>query len=336
MASKGLAFSVQFDTSQVKAQFDAIGSREYARGVQYALDETAKEAKARFLKRIPAALSHGPRAGKPNKLTLDPVYYARGRDYDHVTEISSSIVVKPLQSKWMKYLLGNEQNPRLPGDIGLAADRILIPEAKALLDTLGIRSPGYGKSTGGLSPDAMAKVKAAMAKADAARTPGGHLAAMRKMGRESRARAAFYRGQTSTFSPAKPDYTRVYSGPDRRSGLPTYYVAPGRTRDPIAVGYVTPGRRRANHAGKHLAWTRPDGTEVWLPDTHDHLKGSAPYTTAKVGPKRLFAAIERANYKPRLEQAWQVSAAEAYDMFPAFVSAQIDNRVLRRAEGRRY
>ena len=334
MAKSGLAFSVRFDTSAVKAQFDAIGSREYARGVQYALDETAKAAKARFLKRIPAALSHGPRAGKPNKMTLDPVHYARGRDYDHVTEISSSIVVKPLQSKWMKYLLGDDDNARLPGDVGLAADRILIPQAKALLDTLGIKSPGYGKATGGLSPDAMAKVKAAMAKADTARTPGGHRAAMRKMGRESRARAAFYRGQSSSFTPPKPDYARVYKGPDRHSGLPTYYVAPGRTRDPVA-GYVA-GRRKASHDGKHLAWTRPNGTEVWLPDTHDHIQGAAPYARAKVGPRRLFAAIERANYRPRLQQAWETSAAEAYDLFPAFIADQIDNRVLRRAEGRRY
>ena len=126
--AEGLKFEVSIDASEIRARFDAIGSREYRRAIQYALDETAKAAKAAFLPRIPGALSHGPRAGRPSKLTLDPVFYERGRDYDNLGEISSSIIVKPLQSKWLKYLFGDGDNERLPGDVGLAADLAAHPE----------------------------------------------------------------------------------------------------------------------------------------------------------------------------------------------------------------
>jgi hypothetical protein len=39
----------------------------------------------------------------------------------------ASVEVLPKQSVYLKYLFGVQDNTRLPGDVGLAQDKILIP-----------------------------------------------------------------------------------------------------------------------------------------------------------------------------------------------------------------
>ena len=40
--ANGLKFEVHLDTGSVKSRFDAVGSSEFKRGLQFALDETAR------------------------------------------------------------------------------------------------------------------------------------------------------------------------------------------------------------------------------------------------------------------------------------------------------
>lgn len=53
--------------------------------------------------------------------------------------VEAEAYVRDDQSAVLKYAMGDARNTRLPGDVGLAQDRILLPRWKNLLPTQGIR-----------------------------------------------------------------------------------------------------------------------------------------------------------------------------------------------------
>jgi hypothetical protein len=61
---------------------------------------------------------------------------AKGRD---VGIVEAEAYVRDDQSTVLKYVMGDRRNVRLPGDVGLAQDRILLSHWKHLAMTQGIR-----------------------------------------------------------------------------------------------------------------------------------------------------------------------------------------------------
>ena len=52
--------------------------------------------------------------------------------------------------------------------------------------------------------------------------------------------------------------------------------------------------------------------------------------------RRLFAAVDRASYKPKLEQPWDDNADLANDQFGVFFMEEYERKLVRKAEGRKF
>ncbi|MCX4197402.1 hypothetical protein OMR07_19075, partial [Methylobacterium organophilum] len=61
-----------------------------------------------------------------------------------------AVYVMPRQNTYLKYLFGVQDNTRLPGDVGLAQDKILIPWWDNIKLTQGVQPTQYGGRTEGL------------------------------------------------------------------------------------------------------------------------------------------------------------------------------------------
>ncbi len=66
-------------------------------------------------------------------------------------EVSAELFVKPSQSIVLKYGMGEGPQIRRPGDVGLAKDRILVPNWRNLALTQGITRNAYGNVPGGVA-----------------------------------------------------------------------------------------------------------------------------------------------------------------------------------------
>ena len=140
-------FGVSFDHEAWARSFAEIGSTEFPRAVAFALDETAKATAGGMKQRMPAAMGRRTSGGwQANSFTLQGVAYSRSGRFDVVSGIESimwSVQIKPKQSAYPKFGFGQGPQERLPGDVGLAEDIILVPDSQNLF---------YCTKASGLSP----------------------------------------------------------------------------------------------------------------------------------------------------------------------------------------
>ena len=135
---------IQSDLSDVLGSYmDAFLSEtsldRYRRACAWVTDETVK------------TLSKGANAGLDRVLD-DPTPWMRkayqyrrslGKDRK-AGVVQAEVYVAEKQSAVLKYHLGEGENVRLPGDVGLAGEHILVPNWKNRALTQGIRPNAYG------------------------------------------------------------------------------------------------------------------------------------------------------------------------------------------------
>jgi len=130
--------NMKVDAGAWQQLFSDIGSVEFPRAVGVALNTAARYAKASFQKGMDETLK------KENKFTQNAIGLKR-IDFRDVTDGSvSEIFIKPQQSAYLKYLFGQDSNVRVPGDVGLAASTLLIPDFNGLA-RIGIRPTSSGQ-----------------------------------------------------------------------------------------------------------------------------------------------------------------------------------------------
>lgn len=82
--------------------------------------------------------------------------------------VQAEVYVAEKQSAVLKYHLGEGENVRLPGDVGLAGEHILVPNWKNLALTQGIRPNAYGNLAGGVMARLNREIQGQRAKKTAA------------------------------------------------------------------------------------------------------------------------------------------------------------------------
>lgn len=93
--------------------------------------------------------------------------------------------------------------------------------------------------------------------------------------------------------------------------------------------------RARDPAGGYTTFVRKDGTTARMPAMVNISRFDGK-SGPRIGPRRLFTPIERASYQPYLQAPWDAAAAEAYGGFGERMQRELDNRLVRRAQGRRY
>lgn len=142
--------SVVTDLSDVLGSWEEqyvsdVGFKKYVRAISWAMDETAKSVAVRMREVLPQVLDN------PTPWTRRAFQYTRslGKGRQPGSDgPSSSVFVMDDQSVVLKFLMGQGTNTRLPGDVGLARDHILLPMWKNLTDTQGIKPNRYGNLPG--------------------------------------------------------------------------------------------------------------------------------------------------------------------------------------------
>lgn len=120
--------------------------RRYQRACAFVMDETAKHVAVGMRQVLPSVLD------RPTVWSQRAFQYRRalGKGRGVSAGVYSEFYVLPNQSVVFKYLMGMNQNVRLPGDVGLAQDRIYLPAYDNLAKTQGIRPNAQGNLPGGV------------------------------------------------------------------------------------------------------------------------------------------------------------------------------------------
>lgn len=120
--------------------------RRYERACAFVMDETAKHVAVGMRQVLPSVLD------RPTEWSKRAFQYRRalGKGRGVSAGVYSEFYVLPNQSVVFKYLMGMGQNVRLPGDVGLAQDRIYLPAYDNLAKTQGIRPNAQGNLPGGV------------------------------------------------------------------------------------------------------------------------------------------------------------------------------------------
>ncbi|MBE7201611.1 MAG: hypothetical protein INR70_27935 [Parafilimonas terrae] len=120
---------------------NSVGMAKYRRAAGFAVDEVAKAAVLNIRRQFSTHLK------RQTPWTKSAVVYKRLSKADlnglergerHAEDVYAQVYVKPNQSVYLKYLFGLGDNTRLPGDVGLARDHILIPWWQNITETQGV------------------------------------------------------------------------------------------------------------------------------------------------------------------------------------------------------
>ena len=118
--------------------------RRYLRACAYVTDESSKHVTLAMRAALPRLMD------RPTEWSKRAFQYrralAKGRTV--AGQVSSEFYVMPKQSAVLKYYMGASENVRLPGDVGLANDRIYLPAWDNLAKTQGIRPDRHGNLPG--------------------------------------------------------------------------------------------------------------------------------------------------------------------------------------------
>jgi hypothetical protein len=354
VAPKGLTFTVRFDSAALQAQYADLGD-SYFRGVQFAIDETAKLAVTLMRAELPKALGrHDPGGWRNNPYRQKFFNYARSRkysDFTNVESLTSEVFVNEDMSPFLKYGFGDGPTERRPGDVGLANDRILIPDAANLSRVIMLKGMAEHLGHGLIPADLMSKIHDRMGPDEFERALNGntgHRDAMRRLATQARERHRFTNdaglpAPRVGFTPgnihgrtinertggvitiprprifgSNPDAPpTVFRGPDRDGGMPTYMARPNRVR--------TTGTHAVMFAG-HVA-RMPNMLNV-------PLRGARP--GSKAGAYRLFHAARSVTMQPILQAPWDAAAERAYGEFPSIVLKELDQKRSRKAQGQSF
>lgn len=133
------AVTTQGQIAEFAAAMDAIGVA-HERGVTFALNGVAKDAKARLIKVLEKTID------QPTPFTLKAIAnsFAKLGSTNDLRDLESTVYVKDDQSAYLKYLRGTGVNVRKPGDIGPADEHIYQPIWQNLERIEGIK-PIYGQ-----------------------------------------------------------------------------------------------------------------------------------------------------------------------------------------------
>ncbi|MFC6048023.1 hypothetical protein ACFPYM_09270, partial [Methylobacterium hispanicum] len=180
------------------------------------------------------------------------------------------------QSVVLKFLMGDGPRTRLPGDVGLARERILVPNWRALEATQGIKPNKHGNLPGGV---------AARLKREAAGTVAR---------RRVRGRWGVYESEL----------------PVGGSHIMGYIARPPRVKKPVGKNgrmiWVNQGRPRLLLAAIPQATYRPILQQKWVEAQREALAAVSGTVAAQL-EENLRHAVERA----RLDQAALYWALEA-------------------------
>lgn len=106
------------------------GMAKYRRAAGWAVDEVAKQAvqnvRYRFHKTLKRRSPWTESAVAYKRLSKSELN-ALERGERNTEDVYAQVYVKPKQSAYLKYLFGIGENLRVPGDVGMAQNRILIP-----------------------------------------------------------------------------------------------------------------------------------------------------------------------------------------------------------------
>lgn len=121
-----------------------VSLKRFRRACAWAMSEAAKWASEGAKDAIPSTFSN------PTPWMMKPFKYTRALDKNG-NEVEADVYVLPLQSIVMKYAMGDGQQVRRPGDVGLAKDRLLVSHWRNLFLTQGINRNQYGNLPGGVA-----------------------------------------------------------------------------------------------------------------------------------------------------------------------------------------
>ncbi len=123
-----------------------VGEAKYRRAAGWAVDEVAKHAvvgiRAQFHKHLKRNTPWTQSAIKYKRSSAAGLNAIEAGT--NVDGLFSAVYVMPRQSTYLKYLFGVQDNTRLPGDVGLAQDKILIPFWQNITLTQGVQPTQYG------------------------------------------------------------------------------------------------------------------------------------------------------------------------------------------------
>ncbi|MHC2001835.1 hypothetical protein ACYQR9_15550 [Methylobacterium sp. CM6241] len=121
--------------------------KRYERACAYVMDESAKRLAERMNEATEDVVDN------PTTWMKRAWAYRRGlsKQRRRPGEVSADTYVLDDQSIVMKFLVGDGPNVRRPGDVGLAKDRILLPNWRNLALTQGIRPDRHGNLPGSVA-----------------------------------------------------------------------------------------------------------------------------------------------------------------------------------------
>jgi hypothetical protein len=123
--------------ADMRQRFEAYGAKAFPRAVQYSLNKVAEAASVNFRQALPKALD------TPVPFTSRGISFRRARLSEaKLDNLQSAMTVLPVQSTYLKYVLGDGPNTRRPGDVGLARKHVWLPSTENIQKTMGIRSKG--------------------------------------------------------------------------------------------------------------------------------------------------------------------------------------------------
>jgi hypothetical protein len=123
-----------------------MGEAKYRRAAGWAVDEVAKHAVVGIRQQFHKHLKRN------TPWTQSAIKYKRSSAAGlnaieagtNSAGLFSAVYVMPKQSTYLKYLFGLQDNTRLPGDVGMAQDQILIPWWDNIKLTQGVQPTQYG------------------------------------------------------------------------------------------------------------------------------------------------------------------------------------------------
>lgn len=130
-----------------RARFvSTVGEAKYRRAAGWAVDEVAKHAvlgiRRQFHKHLKSNTPWTESAIKYKRSSAAGLNTVEAGTND--AGLFSAVYVMPRQSTYPKYLFGVQDNTRLPGDVSLAQDKILIPFWQNISLTQGVQPTKYG------------------------------------------------------------------------------------------------------------------------------------------------------------------------------------------------
>lgn len=387
-----MSVTTHLDMETFAAVFRAVGSKEVKRHLAVAMDGAAKENRDGFrdvLRQTIGRRVKGPATilgqsegdfGRATEYTVNAVRYVP-RDFSGIDEdtpddrITARVFIADAQgvrgrdqSAILKYGFGEGDTTRTPGDVGMADDRILVPQTDALFGTQHLNvNPFFngGRQLPGMlrtldiradmrrGQDEMASVlwgndtpaqrasyknkerlRAIHGDPDAHRRDfmlsqqGGRIdrlaqatrfddEGVRRSVRDFNRRTAEL---PSEFRPYEDRPEAVFRGPDRRSGLPTWFSRPIRVRDPAGGTHTVIGRNGKASKYPNMISIRPDTGR----------KG------ATVGPATLLLARSSATYRPKLQAPWDANNMATAEQLSRHVDAELAHVLERKLAGRSF